>query len=200
MIVFSVLDRLLKDPPVADLEMDLRRQRVSRESLERQLEPAINAFRKTVKQNLEWLLNTRRIPPPPRVSLAWVKQYPLIADLVAKKEPWQGAPDDQRPPLETSVYYYGLPSFAYVTLAPGAQEGDVNLLAAEIEGTIRVFEPRILDPKVTVEQMPSLSRELLFRVTGKLKIDPDPEFVQYRMLLDGASGRYQVEVAKDPRA
>lgn len=183
MIVFSVLDRLLKDPPFAELDVSVSPYRQSRDWMERQMEPAIRAFRQTVQENLEWLLNTRRVPPPPKVAMAGIKPS------------FPPREQDERAPVETSVFYYGLPSFAHVTLSPGAQEADVSLLAAEIEGTIRVFEPRILDPKVTMEQMPSLHRELRFRVTGKLKIEPDPQFVQYRTKLDIDSGRYEVELS-----
>jgi type VI secretion system lysozyme-like protein len=193
----SLLDRLVKDPPVLESEeTGPPTHRHSRDWLERQMQAAVRALRKSVQENLEWLLNTRRIPPPPRVSFAGVKPG------TSRESGDQGrgpTGQQQRPPVETSVYFYGLPSFAHIALSPGAQEYDLNLLAAEIEGSIRIFEPRILDPKVSVEQMPSLNREVRFRVTGKLKIDPDPEFVQYLTLLDIDTGFCQVEITGENR-
>src|SRR5258708_3853342 len=74
MIVFSVLARLLKAPPFAGADLSASPYRPSRDWLERQMEPAIRAFRNTVKENLEWLLKTRPIPPPPKVSFTGFKQ------------------------------------------------------------------------------------------------------------------------------
>ena len=180
MIAFSVLDLLVKKPPFELAQASEQRQG-RRDWLERQLEPAVQALRKSVQDNLEWVLNTRRIPPPPKVLFAGYKRQ-SAAQPANRRDALDST--SARPHLESSVFFYGLPNFANISLSAGPMESDVNLLAAEIKGTIVLFEPRILDPDVVVEQMPTLYREICFRVTGRLKIEPDPLFVQYRTALD----------------
>jgi type VI secretion system lysozyme-like protein len=173
MILFSLLDRLMTESPETDAEPA---ERLSGDAFERELESAVQVYGATVERDLEWLLNTRRTAPAPS-SLT-------------------GAPPDE---VERSVFCYGLPSFDFVTLSPGANRCDTNRLAEEILKVVRCFEPRILDPKVVVEQTPSCNRPVRFSITGRLNVQPGPRFVRYNTLLDVISGRYRVELMESGR-
>ena len=173
MIVLSVLDRLLNTPsPDRDQRPAApgagrgeRHPTVSKREFE--------SYRATVKRNLEWLLNTRKIVDPVPEGL---------------KE------------VEKSVYCYGLPDFSRLNLYAGDNQQDQERLAAMIARTIELFEPRILDLRVTVGGRLSSGQALHFHVAGRLKVKPRPEPVRYDTVLDITRGEYQVQVLGDGRA
>jgi type VI secretion system protein ImpF len=130
-------------------------------------------YRASVRRDLEWLLNTRRIAEP--------------------------VPDGLKE-VEKSVYCYGLPDFSQLNLHPGRSEGDQARLAAIIARVIELFEPRILDVRVTVDSRPASIQSVRFQVAGRLKMKPRPEPVFYDTTLDVTRGEYEVEVPGEGRA
>ncbi len=126
---------------------------------------SVRALRASVRFNLEWLLNTRRIHP--------------------------GA-DQHYPELAHSLYNYGLPDFTTLTLG---NPHDRKRLLNHIEETVRIFEPRIDSPRVIATETESAegSRALRFQIEGLLKMDPAPEHVTFDTLLQMTSGEYQVK-------
>jgi predicted component of type VI protein secretion system len=62
-----------------------------------------------------------------------------------------------------------------------------------------LFEPRILGVQVTVDR-PRDSKELRFRISGRLKMKPRPEPIHYDTMLDVKSGEYAVEVPGEVHA
>jgi len=177
MIVLSLLDRLVEDND-ADREEALtsvsgpsahgrvhRETGVTRREFER--------YRASVRHDLEWLLNTRRIATP--------------------------LPDGLKE-VERSVYCYGLPDFSHLNLHPGRSEGDQSRLAGIITRVIELFEPRILDVRVTVASRSDAMQNVRFQVSGKLKMKPRPEPVFYDTTLDVTRGEYAVDVPGAERA
>jgi type VI secretion system protein ImpF len=169
MIVFSVLDRLVGDPNGATgpgfVKPKQKDDVVTKGEFER--------YRASVRRDLEWLLNTRKIAVPLPEGL---------------KE------------VERSVYCYGLPDFSRLNLQSGRSEGDQTRLAGIIARAIELFEPRILDVRVTVDSRPALSQDVRFQVSGRLKMKPRPEPVFYDTTLDVTRGEYAVEVPGEGRA
>jgi type VI secretion system protein ImpF len=172
MIVFSVLNRLVTGPPrgtrlgaPAGATGSGRSVVVSKGEFER--------YRAAVRNDLEWLLNTRR-----------------IADLLPEhlKE------------VERSIYCYGLPDLASLNLNPSSRQADRDRLAAIIGRVIEVFEPRILNVRVTVDDRSYSPYDLHFRVSGRLRMKPRPEPVCYDTALDTTRGEYNVEVLGEGRA
>src|SRR5579859_4791333 len=98
-ITLPVLDRLIDLEPKNSLEVPLSRVQSAR------------VLKNALRRDLEWLLNTRRIPEVPDESL---------------KE------------LHSSLYLYGLPDFSTHTLA---STGDQAKLLRQITATIKLFEP-----------------------------------------------------------
>ena len=125
---------------------------------------AERALKASLRRDLEWLLNTRRIVDPPPESLVEVNR---------------------------SVYNYGLPDFsAYSLNSPK----DRNRLLRALEVTIAIFEPRLAGVKVTAVETPTPgSRMLRFQIEGLLLKDPAPEQVSFDTVLQLANGEYQVK-------
>jgi type VI secretion system protein ImpF len=179
MIVLSVLNRLVEDKdadaesgrPAAPERRGVSPTRVPREGGVTRREFEI--YRASVRRDLEWLLNTRRIAEPVPEGL---------------KE------------VERSVYCYGLPDFSQLNLHPGRSEGDQARLAAIIARVIELFEPRILDVRVTVDSRAGSPHNVRFQVSGRLKMKPRPEPVFYQTTLDVTLGEYAVEVPGEERA
>jgi type VI secretion system protein ImpF len=142
-ITQCILDRLMEADP-----------RVSAE----------RALKASLRRDLEWLLNTRRVVDPPPESLVEVNR---------------------------SVYNYGLPDFSSYSLN---SPKDRNRLLRALEVTIAIFEPRLAGVKVTAVETPTPgSRSLRFQIEGLLLKDPAPEQVSFDTVLQLANGEYQVK-------
>ncbi|HVX65312.1 MAG TPA: hypothetical protein VHA11_01850, partial [Bryobacteraceae bacterium] len=61
------------------------------------------------------------------------------------------------------------------------------------ESTLATFEPRIAEPRVTMEQVGGSARVLRFQIQGILRIDPAPERVTFDTVLELSSGEYEVK-------
>jgi type VI secretion system protein ImpF len=172
MIVLSVLNRLVAGEPAWSAQgaaaggpVASRSLAVGRAEIER--------YRAAVRNDLEWLLNTRR-----------------IADAV---------PEDLKE-VERSVYCYGLPDLASLNLNPDSRQADQDRLAAIIARAIELFEPRILNVHVRVDPRPHAPHDVHFRVSGRLQMRPRPEPVAYDADLDVTRGEYKLEVLGEGRA
>lgn len=118
----------------------------------------------SLRRDLEWLLNTRRIVEPPPESLVEVNR---------------------------SLYNYGLPDFSSYALS---SPKDRSKLLRALETTIAVFEPRLAGVKVTAVETPTPgSRMLRFQIEGLLLKEPAPEQVSFDTVLQLANGEYLVK-------
>src|SRR5205807_2058192 len=128
---------------------------------------SVRQFKTGLQRDLEWLLNTRRIP---------------IA-----------APDELEE-LGRSTYHYGLPDVT--SISRDSHEARDRLLR-RVEDAITMFEPRLANVNIAVVEMEGEEhrRELRFHVEGTLLVDPTPEQVIFDTVLHFASGAYEVEGA-----
>jgi type VI secretion system protein ImpF len=119
---------------------------------------ALAQLRAAVLRDLQALLNARR------------RRVPLPAELTE---------------LPSSLLGYGIPdpaSGAY--LVPEMRAA----LAAEVENTIRIFEPRLTRVTVSLRSDdPGLSSMLRLKVDGVLRAEPVPEPVSFETLLEPVS-------------
>jgi type VI secretion system protein ImpF len=122
-------------------------------------------FKNGLQRDLEWLLNTRRIPVP--------------------------APEELEE-LSRSVYHFGLPDLT--SISRDSHEARDHLLR-RVEDAIAIFEPRLTNVRIGVVEMEGEQhrRELRFHVEGTLLMDPMPEQVVFDTVLHFASGQYEVE-------
>lgn len=148
----SLLDRLI------DLEPDNRFEApISRaESLRR--------FRLSVKRDLEWLLNTTRMPI----------EIPETCVEIPK-----------------SLFCFGLPDVSNISLQSISDE---QRLLRSLECAIEMFEPRLSRARVTNKDPEASSQQAItFHVEAILMVDPAPERIAFDTVLEIAKGGYSVK-------
>ncbi len=126
---------------------------------------SVRQLKMALRRDLEWLLNTRRIP----------EEAPQAYELVSH-----------------SLYHYGLPDVTSLSLN---SPRDKNRLLRTIEQTLADFEPRLADVRVrAVDDGSGAPRVLRFQIEGLLKMDPAPEQIFFDTLLQLSTGDCQVKV------
>jgi type VI secretion system protein ImpF len=129
---------------------------------------SVDALKKSLLQDLEWLLNTRRIAEP--------------------------APE-QYPEVRSSVYHFGLPDVTSKSADSPQVQVD---LARDIEECIRIFEPRLTAVRVSVRPAGEAgSRLARFVIEGLLRLDPDPERVLFDTVLETPTGQFFISGDED---
>jgi type VI secretion system protein ImpF len=109
---------------------------------------SVRALKIAVRRDLEWLLNTRRIPEP--------------------------APEAYEE-LHHSLYHYGFPDIT--SLGRDARDTRARLVR-QIEDTLAVHEPRLANVRVTLTETDGESRrQLRFLIEALLRMEPNPEQV-----------------------
>lgn len=117
-----------------------------------------------LRRDLEWLLNTRRIP--------------LLAP-------------DGCDELPQSLYHYGLPD---ITSRGRDAPETRRRVAREVEEAITLFEPRLIGTRVSLAEGTNESeRRLHFVIEALLRLDPNPERVVFDTVLDMAKGEFEVQ-------
>lgn len=125
---------------------------------------SVRTLHDSVRRDLEWLLNTRRIAVPP---------------------------DEGLKDLNRSVYVFGLPDFTSFSLSAPSERAK---LLRQLQNAIKLFEPRIAKPRiVALEGEARFNRTLRFRIEGLLLMDPEPEMVSFDTVLQLTSGTYEVK-------
>lgn len=148
----SILDRLLDDEPHNNLEADARASQ------------RVNDLRRSVKRDLESLLNTR---------------YRMVA------------PPEAYTQLEQSLLNYGMPDLATVNIISVEKK---NAFIKNLERILRDYEPRFKSVKVVAHENRDRSdRTLRFRIEATLYADPAPEIVIFDSELDPVSRVVNVE-------
>ena len=129
---------------------------------------SVRRAKKSLRRDLEWLLNTRRIAFEPDPDL---------------KE------------LNRSVYVYGLPDLSSFSLS--APKDRARLLRL-LQATIRTFEPRLANVQIIPVEAPDTVRSRLdFRIEGLMRLDPAPEAVSFDTVLKLSSGEYEIKGEAD---
>jgi type VI secretion system protein ImpF len=147
----SVLDRLIDTDPEMSSEQPMTWAQSVRE------------FKRAVRRDLEWLLNTRRIiePAPPGFA-----------------------------ELQHSLYHYGLPD---ITSLAAESVTARDWLRRHVEQAITLFEPRLAGVRVTIATVDEEGRrELRFVIDGLLRMEPSPEQVVFDTVLEITSATFEV--------
>ncbi|SDE83677.1 type VI secretion system baseplate subunit TssE [Rhodospira trueperi] len=150
----SVLDRLHDDD---DDMLDGRSTSVSRH---------LEALRRSVRRDLEMLLNTRHrcLSPPPDLD-----------------------------ELRQSVVNYGIPDFTGEDMAA---EEHREALRKAVEETVRRYEPRFIQVSVSLaDEGEPLDRSLCFRIEALMRAYPSPEPVIFDSVLDPVTRGLEVRNA-----
>ena len=141
-LVPSILDRLIDLEPKSSRESQA--QRTTR----------IRDLKRSVRRDLEWLLNSRQILVDVPRSMGH---------------------------LRDSVLTYGLPDFTHVNLAA---PGDRERLLKTIEQAVARFEPRLSQVHVTLQEAREFERSIHFRIDAELLVDPEPEPITFDSALE----------------
>jgi type VI secretion system protein ImpF len=147
----SILDRLL------DYEPEVSREPIASRA------KSLRQLKQSVRRDLEWLLNTRRIA--------------------------EEVPSDLKE-VNRSVATFGLPDFSSISVK---NPMDQKRMLREIEEAVRTFEPRLENVEVSFEPMRDTERAMRFRIDAHLKVEPAPEPVTFDTVLQLGSGQYVVQ-------
>jgi type VI secretion system protein ImpF len=104
------------------------------------------------------------------------------------------APPQSLRELNRSVFVYGLPDYSGYSLTSPA---DRARLVADIETSVRKFEPRLANVAVVALDPERLAHAMRFRIEALLMTDPAPEPVSFDTVLELNSGEYRVKGASD---
>jgi type VI secretion system protein ImpF len=152
-VQLPLLDRLVDDSPDATKEAPLSETE------------ALNRVRRSVRRDLEALLNAQRR--------------------------WRSWPDGYRE-LAVSPVGYGLADFSAGAFNEAAQrEG----LRAQIEQMIRRFEPRLDRVRVVLVDAKNnaLEATLHLRIEALLRVEPAPEPIAFDTLIDAGTTEVQIK-------
>ncbi len=120
-------------------------------------------LKKSVRRDLEWLLNTRCFT-----------------------ENIDGGLEESL----KSVAFYGLPDFTAVSVK---NPNEQRRMAQALEEAIKIFEPRFSDLKVTLEPIDNVDRLLKFKIEATLDVDPAPEPVMFDTVLQLGGSSFEVQ-------
>ena len=125
---------------------------------------SLRQLRAAVKRDLEWLLNTTRMPI----------EVPEACEEV-----------------KNSVLFFGLPDIASIFIADTGEQ--VRLLRS-LEAAVETFEPRLVHARVTTrEKYRAAQQAITFHVEAMLMIDPAPERIAFDTVLEITKGSYSVK-------
>jgi type VI secretion system protein ImpF len=157
-ITISALDRLIDLEPDNRMENPLSRSQ------------SVRLLRGSVRRDLEWLLNSRRIAEPPDEGL---------------KE------------LNKSVYTYGLPDLSTLAMASAS---DRNKLVRQVLTAINTFEPRLMNVRLVLVESPDAGKkDVRLRIEALLRMDPVPEPVSFDTVIELKSGSCRLTGGDDAR-
>ncbi len=126
------------------------------------------AFKQAFLRDVEWLLNTRRVPEP-------------MPELY--------------PELDRSVYHFGIPDVT--SLSADSVEAR-QLLARDIEECLRKFEPRLHSPRVSIAPTEVEGEQRVrFVIDAVLRMDPLTERIVLDTTLDTPTGTFTVSGQTD---
>ena len=152
-----------------NLQQGLLDRLIDLEPLNRQEAPmsrpeSVRQYRLSVKRDLEWLLNTTRMP----IEI----------------------PETCRE-IDNTVLFYGLPDIASISLQDA---GDEQRLLRSLEKAIEMFEPRLMRPRVTSrDPYRATQQAITFHVEAMLVMDPAPERISFDTVLEITKGAYSVK-------
>jgi type VI secretion system protein ImpF len=123
---------------------------------------SLRELKLSVRRDLEWLLNSRSFPEEI---------------------------DDRLEEVKKSVIVYGLPDITGISAKSHIEQ---KRLSDALENAIKIFEPRFLNLKVTLEPVNNIDRLLKFRIEAQLNVEPAPEPIAFDTVLQLGSGDFEV--------
>lgn len=148
----------------------------------------IGQLKQSVKENLEWLLNTTQ-----------ATTYKPSNKRNGEKEQ-EDDPAKKWPQVCRSVAAYGLPEFSQ--LNPN-NEADCDYICEVLKDAIELFEPRLDQVRVTLakekegeggsQENKKYKQTIGFEIRALLRVEPRPELVVFDAKSDARHGKYEVK-------
>ena len=123
---------------------------------------SLREMKAAVRRDLEWLLNSRTFIDAADLSLEDAKNSGAV---------------------------YGLPDITGMNAESPTEQ---KRMADALEHAIRIFEPRFLNPRITMDPPDPLERAIKFRIEAHLDVDPAPEPIVFDTVLQLGSGELAV--------
>ena len=123
---------------------------------------SLKELKQSVRRDVEWLLNTR----------------------IAHEEIPEGLEE-----VNKSLAIYGLPDFVGMSSKDADERKN---LTRNMERALRLFEPRFINLKVTIQDMDTVERGVRFHIEGNLRVEPTPEPIVFDTVLQVGSGDFEV--------
>jgi len=124
---------------------------------------SLEVVKRSLLRDLQWLLNTRQVSQPAQ---------------------------DPHELLSSSVFNFGLPD---ITALSATSSETPTRLRRFIEEAVERFEPRLTEVRVTISDPgKSADRRVQFLIEAELKVDPEPERVEFDTVLELSSGKFAV--------
>jgi type VI secretion system protein ImpF len=99
-------------------------------------------------------------------------------------------PLDETSELRQSIVTFGLPEISSIN--PESLEHQANIRLA-VEDAIRLFEPRLTNIHVQVQEVTSTDRSFKLTVKAVLKIEPNPVPVEFDTVIESGTGAWKVQ-------
>ena len=123
----------------------------------------IKELKQSVKRDIEWLLNTR----------------------ISHEEIPEGLEE-----VRKSLAFYGLRDF----IGMSSQDSEERkALLKNMENALKIFEPRLMNLRVSMKEIDAVDRGVTFQIEGDLKMEPVPEPIVFDTVLKVGSGDFEIE-------
>ena len=147
----SLLDRLVDEQPLSPVDPQSTWAQ------------SVNELKDSVRRDLEWLLNTRRVVQPAPEAFGEVCH---------------------------SLYHYGLPDIS--SLSADAPHTELRLMR-QVEEAVRLFEPRLSNVRVSpVRTDDKYAGQIRFLIAALLEMEPKPEQVIFDTVMEISSCKFRV--------
>ncbi len=127
---------------------------------------SLKELKRAVMRDIEWLLNSRH--------------------------PFKDLPEGLTE-VKNSLAVYGLPDF---TGTSSIDDKSKKALTSDIEDAIRIFEPRLFNVKVSVEETDIVRRGVIFKIEALLSVEPTPEPIVFDTVLTVGKSQFEIRDEK----
>ncbi len=124
---------------------------------------SLKELKQAVGRDIEWLLNSRHS----------LKDIP------------EGLEE-----IRTSLAVYGIPDFTGLSSKDSRNRAE---LLQNIHDALRIFEPRLANIEISIDDTDIVRRGVNFKIQGVLRVEPTPEPVVFDTVLTVGNGEFQVE-------
>jgi type VI secretion system protein ImpF len=155
--------------------------------------PAHQRLQASVFDRLIEIRDTEEAQPQDPMSLSLAEfQANVFRDLQSMLNSRRAftEPLDETSELRQSVITYGLPDITSINPENLDQQASIRLA---VEDAIRLFEPRLANISVQVQEGAPHDRSFRLTVKAVLKVEPTPVPIEFDTVIEGGTGAWKVK-------